>query len=78
MLKFIANLFGVKTKAPTAPAPYKVEAVTPKVEPLPVSETSKPATKTKKAGTAKPAKITAEKKPVAKPKTARKPRAPKA
>lgn len=26
MLKFIANLFGIKPTAPTAPAPYKVEA----------------------------------------------------
>lgn len=57
MLKFIANLFGAKHKAPEAPAPYKVE--TP--------------TKATPVKTAKP-----NKKPTAKAKTARKPRAPKA
>lgn len=67
MLKFIANLFGIKPKAPIAPTPYKVEA--PKVEVV----ASKPAEKP-----AKTAKPKAEKKPAVKAKTARKPKAPKA
>lgn len=75
MLKFIANLFGVKHKAPVAPTPYKVEApvATPKVEKSP--DTSTPAAKAKPAR--KP-KVEGEKKPAVKAKTARKPKAPKA
>ena len=67
MLKFIANLFGVKHTAPTAPVPYKVEA--------PVAEAKKPTVK--KATTREP-KAESGKKPVVKAKTARKPRTPKA
>jgi hypothetical protein len=44
MLKFIANLFGVKPTAPTAPAPYKVEA-TAEVTPAPKKAAKKPAVK---------------------------------
>jgi hypothetical protein len=53
MLKFIANLFGVKPTAPTAPAPYKVE--TPAEQPVavaPQKAAKKPAVK--KATTRKP------------------------
>lgn len=81
MLKFIASLFGVKTKAPVAPTPYKVEA--PKIEEAPSKAVEKPATDapSKPAKPAQPAKVAkpkAEKKPAVKAKTARKPRAPKA
>ena len=75
MLKFIANLFGIKHKAPTAPAPYKVEATAPVVEQVATPSTAKPEAKAKPARVAKPK---AEKKPVVKAKTARKPKAPKA
>jgi hypothetical protein len=52
MLKFIANLFGKRYEAPTAPAPYKVE------EPGAVKPAAKPAKKptVQKATTAKPRK----------------------
>ena len=63
MLSFIKKLFG-STPAET-PAPYKVEAPTPKVSEFPFPE-------------AKPVKKSAVKKPAVKAKTARKPRAPKA
>ena len=73
MLKFIANLFGIKPTAPTAPAPYKVETPAPKVEqfPFPVQSTEKPAKVTKVA------KPKAEKKPTVKKATTRKPKTPK-
>ena len=64
MLSFIKKLFG--SKPAETPAPYKVEA--PKVEEFPFPETK----------SANAAKKPAVKKPAAKAKTVRKPRAPKA
>jgi hypothetical protein len=67
MLSFLKKLFG-STPAET-PVPYKVEAPVaeaPKVEQFPFP------------ATVKAEKKTTDKKPVAKAKTARKPRAPKA
>ena len=69
MLKFIANLFGIKPTAPTAPAPYKVETPALKVTQFPAQSTEKPA---------KVAKPKVVKKPTVKKTTTRKPRAPKA
>jgi hypothetical protein len=69
MLKFITNLFGLdgaKDKAPTAPAPYKVEKTAP-VVPAKVD-----------SPTAVVPSQTAKKKPAVKKATTRKTRAPKA
>ena len=69
MLEFFKKLFGSKTEAESAPVPYKVESPVveaPKVEQFPFPA---PAPAEKK---------TADRKPAAKAKTARKPRAPKA
>jgi hypothetical protein len=67
MLSFLKKIFG--SKPAETPVPYKVE--TPKVEQFPFP--SQPAEKPTQA-----AKPKAEKKPVVKAKTARKPRFPKA
>jgi hypothetical protein len=76
MLKFIANLFGTKHKAPTAPAPYKVDV------PNPVTEQASQAVVKSIAPAKKPARVAKPKaegtKPAVKAKTARKPKAPKA
>jgi hypothetical protein len=67
MLSFLKKLFGAKT-AKSAPAPYKVEKPESKVAEFPFPSV-KPA---------KSAKKPAVKKPAAKTKPVRKPRAPKA
>jgi hypothetical protein len=67
MLSFLKKLFG--SKPAETPVPYKVEA--PQVEQFPFP--SQPAEKPARA-----VKPKAEKKPVVKAKTARKPRSPKA
>ena len=67
MLEFFKKLFGSKTEAESTPVPYKVEA--PVVEAPKVEQFPFPAPAEKK---------TTDKKPVAKAKTARKPRIPKA
>jgi hypothetical protein len=66
MLSFLKKIFGAKTAEP-APAPYKVEKPESKVAEFPFP-TAKPAEAKKKP---------AVKKPVAKTKPVRKPRAPK-
>jgi hypothetical protein len=67
MLSFIKKFFGAKPAVnPCSDAPYKVEATKPAEFPFP---STKPAKTEKK---------TADKKPVVKAKTARKPRSPKA
>jgi hypothetical protein len=66
MLSFLKKIFGAKTSA-VAPVPYKVEKPESKVAEFPFP-TAKPAETKKKP---------AVKKPVAKAKPARKPRAPK-
>jgi hypothetical protein len=66
MLSFLKKIFGAKTPE-SAPAPYKVETPESKVAEFPFPST-KPAKAEKKP---------AVKKPVAKTKTVRKPRAPK-
>jgi hypothetical protein len=66
MLSFLKRIFGSTPAAESAPVPYKVE--TPVVEAPKVEQFPFPAKTEKK---------TADKKPVAKAKTARKPRAPK-
>jgi hypothetical protein len=70
MLEFFKKLFG-SVPAET-PAPYKVEA------PSTVAEQATQAVVESIVPAKKPAKPKAEKKPVVKAKTARKPRAPKA
>jgi hypothetical protein len=67
MLEFFKQLFGIKTAEP-APAPYKVEKPESKVAEFPFP-TAKPA---------EPKKKPAVKKPAAKTKPVRKPKAPKA
>jgi hypothetical protein len=68
MLSFLKKIFGAKTtESAAAPVPYKVEKPESKVAEFPFP-TAKPAETKKKP---------AVKKPVAKAKPARKPRAPK-
>jgi hypothetical protein len=68
MLSFLKKIFGAKT-AEVAPAPYKVETPAAKVTEFPFPSV-KPAQAEKKPAVKKST-------PVAKPKPARKPRAPK-